>query len=251
MAARKGFTTENLQMSQMKRLSHSSADKFDTCPMSYYRQYIVKDVPYLETEATTWGTRVHTAMEDFVNGKADVLTELMMDDIRPVASYIKDFPADHKACETEFCFNTSGQMCAPDDHSAMYIGYIDFEAVRGDKAWVIDFKTGKRHSKFEQVELYALSIWLRYPEVNQINTGYMWLKERDPQQFLTFKTLYRSTDMQRIWNYRVAQWQRIYAAHETGVFNAKPGKGRAKFPCGWCSANKVGCDWANVEYMAK
>jgi len=127
--------------------------------------------------------------------------------------------------------------------------------VKGDKGWVIDWKSGKVHTKFEQVELYALSLWLRYPQVNQINAGYAWLKERDPNKFFSFKTLYRATDMQRIWDYRYNQYLRIRAAHETGVFPAKPGKGkgRYKFPCSWCSVQLSGggCSYANAEYAAK
>lgn len=235
----------------MIRLSHSSADRFFTCPYSYEREKLIKDVPYLETEATLWGGRIHDACERFVKGEAVDLQPLMMTDLEPVLTYLRDFPADHKAVEQEWAFNTKGEICAFNDPDAMFGGYTDFEAVRGNKGWVVDHKSGRRHSKYEQVELYALSLWLRFPEVNEVNVGYLWLKERDPNTFLSFKTLYRSTDMDRIWKYRVEQYNRIKAAHDTGVFPATPGKGRNKFPCGWCAASKVGCDYANVEYMAK
>lgn len=235
----------------MIRLSHSSADLFDRCGYAYEREKLVKDVPYTETEATLWGGRCHSSIEQFILGESDTLTDLMMDDLRPTLQYVKDFPSDYKQVEQEWCFNTQGQICDKDDPTAMFLGYTDLEVVRGDKGWVLDWKSGKQHTKFEQVELYALSLWLRFPQVNQINAGYVWLKGRTPSEFLTFKTLYRATDMQRIWDYRVQQYQRIYAAHETGVFQAKPGKGKAKFPCSWCSANKVGCDFSNVEYQAK
>ena len=235
----------------MIRLSHSSADRFFTCPESYRREKLAKDVPYLETEATLWGGRIHDACERFVKGEAVDLQPLMMTDLEPVLTYLRDFPADHKAVEQEWAFNTKGEICAFNDPDAMFGGYTDFEAVRGNKGWVVDHKSGKRHSKYEQVELYALSLWLRFPEVNEVNVGYLWLKERDPNTFLSFKTLYRATDMDRIWKYRVEQYNRIKAAHDTGVFPATPGKGRSKFPCGWCAASKIGCAYSNVEYMAK
>lgn len=236
----------------MIRLSHSSADRFDTCPYAYEREKLIKDVPYTETTATKWGQRCHTGVENFINGESDELTTLMMDDLRPTLDYVKNFECDHKGVEVEWAFNTSGQICEFNDPAAMYGGYTDFEAVRGDKAWVVDWKSGSRHTKYEQVELYALTVWMRFPEVNQINAGYVWLKHRNPNEFLSFKTLYRATDMQRIWEYRVNQWKRIYAAHDTGVFQAKPGKGRAGYPCGWCGANVGGkCDFSNTEYKAK
>lgn len=237
---------------QMIRLSHSSADTFDKCAYAYFREKLLKDVPYTETEATTWGTRCHSALEDFLTDKFDTLDDLLLGDLRPMMQYLKTFPVDYRGVETEFCFSTSGEVCHKDDPTAMFLGYIDFEATAGDIGYIWDWKSGSRHSKFEQVELYALSMWIRYPHINCIKAGYVWLKEKaDPINFLSARTLYRATDMQRIWNYRVEQWKRIYAAHETGVFQAKPGKGRAKFPCGWCGANKVGCDYSNVEYMAK
>lgn len=235
----------------MIRLSHSSADTFDKCPYAYEREKLIKDVPYTETEATTWGTRCHDYLERFIKGENVNFTEIMFDDLVPTITHMRDFPADYKAAETEWCFSTSGLICDKDDPAAMFLGYTDFEAVRDDIGWVCDFKSGKRHSKFEQVELYALSLWMRFPQVNQINVMYMWLKERDPINLISSRTLYRATDMQRIWNYRVEQWKRIYAAHESGVFQAKPGKGRAKFPCGFCVVNVVGCPYANNHYMAK
>lgn len=235
----------------MIRLSHSSADRFFTCPHAYEREKLIKDVPYMETEATLWGTRVHDAVERYIKGENVDFSILMMDDVQPVIQRLKELPADHKASEIEWCFNTAGVICDKDAPDAMFLGYTDFESVVGDRGFVCDFKTGKRHSKFEQVELYALSLWMRFPKVNEIRAGYMWLKERDPSSFLSFKTLYRATDMPRIWKYRVDQYNRIKAAHDTGVFQANPGKGRSKFPCGWCSANRVGCDYSNVEYMAK
>jgi hypothetical protein len=237
----------------MIRLSHSSADRFSLCPYAYEREKLIKDVPYTETEATSWGTRCHDYLERFVKGEEVNFSELMFDDLVPTLTYLRDFPADYKQAETEFAFNTSGQVCEFNSPDAMFGGYIDFEAVRGDQGWVCDYKSGKRHSKFEQVELYALSLWLRFPQVNQINVMYMWLKDRTPSTLLTCKTLYRATDMQRIWQYRVDQYERIKAAHITGTFQAKPGKGRATFPCGYCSAQKSvsGCSFSNVEYLAK
>ena len=236
----------------MIRLSHSSADRFQTCPYAYEREKLIKDVPYTETEATSWGTRCHDYLERFVKGEEVNLSELMMDDLTPVMQYMRDFPADYKNAETEWAFNRRGEMCDFNDPDAMFGGYTDFEAVTRDKGWVCDYKSGKRHTKFEQVELYALTLWLRYPQVNQINVMYMWLKDRTPDTLVSTKTLYRGTDLERIWNYRVAQYEQIKGAHLTGDFKAKPGKGRAKFPCGWCAANKGGaCDYSNVEYMAK
>ena len=235
----------------MIRLSHSSADRFFTCPESYRREKLAKDVPYLETEATLWGSRVHSSIESYIKGEQVDFATLMMTDVEPVITWLREFPADHKAVEQEWAFNTKGEICAFNDPEAMFGGYTDFESVTGSNGFVCDFKTGKRHSKYEQVELYALSLWLRFPQVNEVRAGYMWLKERDPNTFLSFKTLYRSTDMDRIWKYRVEQYNRIKAAHETGVFPATPGKGRSKFPCGWCGAAKAGCDYSNVEYMAK
>ncbi len=235
----------------MIRLSHSSADTFEKCPYAYEREKLIKDVPYTETEATSWGTRCHTGIEKFILGESDELSTLMMDDLRPMLEYVKSYPSDYKKVENEWGISLQGTDCPFDSPDTMFGGYTDFESVKGDKGYVIDWKSGKTHAKFEQVELYALSLWMRFPQVNQINAGYAWLKERDPNKFFSFKTLYRATDAQRIWDYRVGQYNQIKAAHESGEFPAKPGKGRAKFPCGWCGVAKAGCDFSNVEYQAK
>lgn len=227
--------------------SHSSMDTFENCPRQYFHRYVTKDAPYLETEATRWGNTVHQACEDFVKGTSDNLTTVLLDDFRPTLQYMRDFECDYRNAETEWAFNLQGQMCDFKAADVFLRGYTDFEAVKGKKAWVVDYKTGRRHSKYEQVELYALTIWLRFPEVEEVTAGYMWLKERDPIQFISFRTFTRANDAQRIWNERIAKYERIKSAYECDVWQAKPSG-----LCGWCSANFAGlCPEAKGGYRAK
>jgi hypothetical protein len=222
-------------------------DTFESCPRQYFHRYVANDAPYLETEATRWGTTVHTACEEFVKGESDTLTTVMLDDFRPALEHMRTFDCDYRNVETEWAFNHQAQMCDFKSPDVFLRGYTDFEAVKGPKAWVVDYKTGKRHSKFEQVELYALTIWMRFPDVKEVTAGYMWLKERDPVQFISFRTLTRDKDMKRIWDARVERYERIKKAHETDVWQAKP-----TGLCGWCSANFAGlCEYAKGGYRAK
>ena len=47
---------------------YSALKTFQQCPKQYYHQYVVKDLPKQESEATIYGTQVHKAIEDHLNG---------------------------------------------------------------------------------------------------------------------------------------------------------------------------------------
>lgn len=126
--------------------SHSAVSDFDTCPYQYAHKRIYKTVPYEETEATIWGTRVHKAAEDYVNGEPVVDEEAFL----PVAPYAGLFLKKKEAGATVLC---EYEMGLTEDWKA--VGFkqgcgrviSDVLIIEDEKCFVADFKSGKRRDK--------------------------------------------------------------------------------------------------------
>ena len=58
-----------------------------------------------------------------------------------------------------------------------WVGSIsDILKIKGDTAWVIDWKTGKNAKPTNQLVLNALMVFYHYPEVNTVHTEFVWLQ---------------------------------------------------------------------------
>lgn len=167
--------------------SHSAISDFDTCPYQYAHKRIYKTIPYEETEATIWGTRVHKVAEDLLNGvevndpEAEVL-------VRP---YVNIFLGKKAAGATVL---TEYQMGLTEDWKACGFkegcGRIisDVLIVDGDKCFVADYKTGKRRDKNgnpktisnDQLYINCLAAAIHFPELKHFNGKYIYVSEPDP-----------------------------------------------------------------------
>ena len=46
--------------------SYSKAKSFETCPKQFYHEKILREYPFIETEAIRYGNLFHTAAEKFI-----------------------------------------------------------------------------------------------------------------------------------------------------------------------------------------
>lgn len=152
--------------------TYSQLDTFETCPRKFYHTKVKKDVVEPPTVHTEWGTRVHTAFEEFMlNGTP--LPEGMTQ-WQTLANKIAALPGQ-KLTEYKYALDRNFQ---PTDWKGSWTrGIADLVVIHKDKAVVMDYKTGKRKPT-EQLDLYATYIFAHHPEVSVVNTGFVWLKEK-------------------------------------------------------------------------
>lgn len=152
--------------------TYSQLDTFETCPRKFYHLKVKRDIVEPPTIHTEWGTKVHTAFEDFV--KDGVLLPEGMDQWQPLAYKLAKLPGD-KLCEMEYALDRNFQPCAW--KGAWTRGIADLVVINGKNAIVADYKTGKRKPT-EQLDLYAAYVFHHHPEVQKVTTGFVWLKEK-------------------------------------------------------------------------
>jgi hypothetical protein len=127
-----------------------------------------------------------------------------------------------KLCEQKMAVDKNFQ---PTDWSnAWSRGIADVLVVHEDKAAVMDYKTGKRKLT-DQLTLYAAYTFAKYPEVNTVTTGFVWLKDKkiDRESF-------DRADNAKIWQNFLPRVRKLEIAYEKDAWPCRP-SGLCR---GWC-----------------
>jgi hypothetical protein len=158
-----------------KPWSHSALEDFKNCPRAFSEKRIFKSVVETKGEATVWGEQVHKHFEDrLVDGLA-LPTILEMHE-----GFLSRFEAlpGEMGVEAKIALNLRGQPCGFFDEDVWYRGVIDALKVNGTQALVIDHKTGKVHQKMQQLALFAIWVFAKYPAVETVRAEYYWTQNR-------------------------------------------------------------------------
>lgn len=200
--------------------TYSQLDTFENCPRKFYHLKVKRDVIEPPTIHTEWGTRVHTAFEDFI--KDGVMLPEGMTQWQKLAFKLAALPGQ-KLCEKEYALDRNFQ---PTEWKGSWTrGIADLVVIHGDKAVVADYKTGKRKPT-EQLDLYANYVFAHHPEVQKVTTGFIWLKEKK----IDWKPVERK-EVPIIWQGLVPRVAKLESAYERDKWPAKT-SGLCK---AWCS----------------
>jgi hypothetical protein len=199
--------------------TYSQLDKFETCPRQFYHVRVKKDIVEGPTDATIWGEKVHTAFENRI--KDDTPLPEGMQQWEPFATKLANMPGT-KYTEQQMAV---GKDFQPADWKAAWTrGIADLLVVHGDKAAVMDYKTGKRKLT-EQLMLYAGYTFTHYPEVTTVTTGFVWLRDKKVD-----KETYTRDEVPRIWNTFLPRVRKLELAYERDAWPCRP-SGLCR---GWC-----------------
>jgi len=202
-------------------LSYSAIKDFEGCPRRYHEVKILKKYPRQETDATIWGTKVHLAAEEHVRDGKQFEFEFPGQDIVATLANLKG----KKYCEMEMAVDDKLSPVEFDDPAAMLRGIADLVIIQGDKARCADYKTGNsKYPDVAQLELMALLLFARMPEIKRSHGALIFLKDGKLVQKIT-----KREDAGNLWVNWLGKVQRVEAAHETGVWNPKPSA-----LCPWC-----------------
>lgn len=134
---------------------------------------IAKNFPVVESTEMRWGTEVHDAMRWRVQ-QGTPLPENMWS-YEPLAKKLVARPGT-KYCELETAVNVNLEACGFWDEDAWNRGYEDLVITYEDKALTIDYKTGKYKPRSRQLDLSALRIFAKFPEINTVHSAFAYLQ---------------------------------------------------------------------------
>ena len=180
----------------IKSWSYSRLTVFEQCPYHAYLKFIKKipeperPLPKGKTEhANDRGSRIHDGAEHYVRGTGEFPKELSK--FRPEFDKLKVlFEQGKVVLEGDWGltkgWGPTGWM-EPDTWGRVKLDALAF--LTPEHAAVIDYKTGQRFGNeikhAEQGQLYQLSSFLRYPELEQI-TVELWYTDKDDMAQMTF-----------------------------------------------------------------
>lgn len=218
------------------KLSHSySAIKlYENCPYRYYRQRIVKDVIDQGGEASLYGERIHKHLELKLKGEADLPKEAEHYEV--LCQAVQALAREGELhIEKELVLNENLEPTGWWDADAWLRSKLDILVLNGDKAVVMDWKTGKRNPDFFQMGMFAAQVFKHFPDVTEVKTSLVWLKTMDMDT-----EIYLRKDANALWVDIMGRIRRIYQSVDHDNWPAKPSG-----LCRFCPA-RHDCDSASV-----
>jgi len=206
--------------------SFSAIDTFENCNKKYYHLKVLKkgDPGHFkdaDSDASIDGKFIHQAMFKRVI-KGEPLPIQLRQHERIAAGFAECEGEKHG--EMRLALNKGFE---PRDFFAKDVwvrAVLDLLIVRGDTAILVDWKTGKKKERWDQLHLSAAILSRYMPEINHFRLVFAWLKDSD------FSTaLLEKEEIKGVWLNYLPRVKVITDAIKTTTFPAN------ETPlCGWC-----------------
>ena len=204
--------------------SHSSLKEYEGCQKRYHEVKVLKNYKFQDNDATNYGKLVHTAAEEYIGEGKPIPPEFaFMQDI--LDALIKK--PGRKLVEYRMALTQDLQPCEWFSKDSWVRGIADLIIVDDENltAWVVDYKTGNnKYPDREQLKLMAMLVFAHMPHIRKVNAALLFVVKND-----MVKTTVNVDDAGKEWWVYRERVARIEAAHDTGVWNAKPSP-----LCPWC-----------------
>ena len=132
---------------------------------------MAKSVKEERTEALIWGERVHKAFEDRLKLGTPLPVEL--EEHEEYLVRLQRRPGT-SSTEQKIALDKTLRPCGFFASNVWFRGVIDFQKLNGETALLVDYKTGKPHTKFQQLRLFALYTFMQNLQLEQVSVVYYW-----------------------------------------------------------------------------
>lgn len=157
--------------------SYTFLRDYENCPHKVLRVSVLKDIPREKTKEMDWGNDVHDALDRRIS-KNRILPAIMAP-YEPYAAYFQKFKP---TAEMKVGMTRAGTPCDFFADNVYLRGKIDVswgEAANA-RAWIVDWKTGKRREDSFELELFGLLFAAKTQgKFPKIYGRYVWLKSME------------------------------------------------------------------------
>lgn len=212
--------------------SYSSIKTFDQCPKKYYHLKVVKDHKDEGGEATRYGEEAHKAAEEYIKNGVPIPPKFNF--MAPVINSLENIPGE-KHTELKMGVRKEDDEYFPCDFfdpDVWWRGIADLLIIRGNIAYLVDYKTGKnaKYADTKQLDLLAGAVFAHFPDVVRVKSALAYVVSNEfihKDHVAMNKKSYMSVFDREL--------DRLAGAHDSGVWNANAGP-----LCGWCPV--VSCE---------
>jgi len=202
--------------------SFSALDVFEVCRKKYYHLKVKKDVKDEDSTASQDGRFIHAAMFKRVIDGVPLPIKLRQHE--KLAKRFADAKGE-KHGEMQLALN---KKMEPRDWFAKDVwvrAILDLLIVRGTTAVLVDWKTGKRKERYDQLRLAAAVLSRYMPEIETFTLVFVWLKDGE----VSDPVIITKAEMRGVWTEFLPRVKEITDAIKTTTFPA------TESPlCGWC-----------------
>lgn len=194
--------------------SYSRLDQFENCPKRYWHTTVAKDFPEPKSDAQTYGTKVHKALELRVSKNAPLPKELSH--LERIAVKFVDAPGI-KLVEQQLAINEQFTPVKWFAKDVWCRAIVDLAVINKDRAVVVDYKTGKMSDDFTQQRLATVMLMLHHKTIQTAEMIYLWLASKK----ITRGFLIRE-DTADVWSEFLPRVKRFQHAYDNTQFPARP-----------------------------
>jgi hypothetical protein len=204
----------------MTTWSYSSLKTFEQCPKKYYHLKVAKDVKDVGNQATIYGNDVHKAAEDYIKLGTPVPDKYGY--MRPILDKLNAIPGE-KHCELKLGVAFDGAEYTPTTFfgkDVWWRGIADLTIIDEDKAFLVDYKTGKnaRYADPTQLDILAAAVFTHFPQVRKIKSALAYVVSNEfikKEHIAENRKSYFATFDEPL--------EKLAVAEQTGVWNAVSG----------------------------
>lgn len=194
--------------------SHSALNSYETCPRRHYLTKVSKEVPDPPGATATHGLTVHKAFEARLRERTPLPPTLEQFDSFVTILLRKQ---GELLVEQQWAIDRSFRPVAWFDKSVWCRAVIDAGKVQGERAVLFDWKTGKRKMDSDQLKLSAGMAFARFPQVQTVVTGFVWLGAQKLDQ-----ETYHRAQVGDIWGTFLPRVARLEVATQENRWEPRP-----------------------------
>ena len=219
----------------MTAWSYSSISTFKQCPKKYYHLKVARDVKDVGSSAMLYGNELHSAAEEYIRDGNSLPDKFSF--IQKSLDSLNKIEGD-KHCEIRMGITKDGTNYSPSKFfgkNVWWRGIADLLITNGDKAYLIDYKTGKnaKYADTKQLDLLAAATFTHFPEIKHIKSALLYVvsnefvgKEHKAELYKSYFTVFDD------------ELERLEVAMEKEVWNAVDGPLCAYCPVTSCEHNR-------------
>jgi RecB family exonuclease len=194
--------------------SYSRLKNYETCPKRHYHYDIAKDITEPETFAMSEGHAVHKALELRISKNKAL--PLGMGQYEKTMKKLAELPGEIYA-EQKLAITKDFEPVAFFGTGVWFRTVIDFCAIKGKSAAVLDYKTGRPQTDLTQLELMSATILHHQPQVDRVQARLMFLNHDRSE-----KAEYTREELPGIWSGVLPRVKRLQKAMTEKEFPPKP-----------------------------
>ena len=202
--------------------SYSSLKDYANCPKQYQEVKVLKNFTKQPTQQMLYGTKVHSALEDYVGKKTPLPKnyEQFAPQLDPLVEMEGIKYPEHRMAVTY-----DKKPCTFGAKDYWVRGIADLLVINGEKAFIVDYKTGSnKYPDLKQLQLMALMTFAHFEQVNIVHAGLLFVMHKHfiPDTYTRDRIASYWEDFQ--WNH-----ERLHNSYVTDTWQANPTP-----LCGWC-----------------